>query len=134
MSILAALIFVQAAPAAPPLPAFVTPPSDAVAQEIVAIDRKMKSWKGGVYPKDGQLTCRISESTGDDDIDAIRCGAMLRCVAPAQADFDRIAALDIAKADREARLAVLAESLQPCIEAAHEAGMRYLAEMRVAAR
>lgn len=133
MSFLAAFLVAQAAavPAtAPPLPVFADPPTEKVAEEIVVIGRKLRTWKGGVYNRDGKLTCRIKKSTGDKDIDAIRCGAMLRCIAPAQMEFDRIAALDIPKTDRNRRMQALAERLQPCVEASHEAGMRYLAEAR----
>ena len=138
MSILAALLLAQAAtpaavdPAAPsPLPAFDTPPSEAVAEEILVIGRKMAAWKGGVYKKDGRLACRIRESSGEDAVDAIRCGAMLRCFATEEAEFDRIAGLSLPTKERNRMMQALAQTLTPCLDAAHDAGMRFLAESRV---
>ena len=132
MSVLASLLLAQSAAAiAPPaLPTFDAPPSEAVAREIVVIGRKMKVWKGGIYKKGDRLACRIKVSSKDKDVDAIRCGAMLRCFAPEEAEFDRIAALDVPTKERNRMMQAHAESLTPCLDAAHEAGMRYLAESR----
>ena len=138
MSLLASLLLAQAAAASPaalpPLPTFDAPPSEAVAEEIVVIGRRMEEWKGGLASKDGRLTCLTRKSSGDADVDAIRCGAMLRCFAPEQAEFARLAALDIPRKERDAKMQAHAETLVPCMDAAHEAGMRYLAESRAGAR
>lgn len=142
MSILASiLLFAQAtaAPAAasatpPPLPTFVTAPSEEVAEEIVVIGRKLETWKGGLSAQDGQLSCRTNRSTGDKEIDGIRCGAMLRCFAPEVPEMNRLSSLDVPTRERNRLMQAHAETLVPCLDEAHEAGVRYLAEVRARAK
>ena len=126
------LLFAQAAaaPALPPLPMPETEPSAAVSEEIVVIGEAMKTWKGGVYKKDGQLACRIRKSSGDEAIDTIRCGAMLRCYAPIVPQLDAIAAMDLSREERSRRMQPVVETTVPCVEQASEAGIRMLAELR----
>lgn len=134
MSMIFSLLLAQAAPAvAPSTFDLAAPSSETVAEEILVIGRKLETWKGGVYKRDDKLTCRITQSTGDKDIDAIRCGAMLRCFAPETEAFDRIAASDVPEADRNRQMQALAEKLKPCVAAADEAGTRHLAERRAEA-
>ncbi|GMM91884.1 hypothetical protein [Qipengyuania sp. MTN3-11] len=135
MSILASILLAQAAATAPPpLPTFVTPPSEAVAEEIVVIGRKLDTWKGGIASQDGQIACRTKQSTGDEDVDAIRCGAMLRCFAPEVEEMNRLSALDVPAEERNRLMQAHAKTLVPCLDAAHKAGMRYLAEVRARAK
>ena len=105
---------------------------EAVAQEIVVIGEKLKDWKGGVYKKDGRLTCRTEESSGDLGVDTIRCAAMVKCYAPRVEELDRIANEDSPRAERNAKMQVIAEEVVPCIEAAEEEGTRLLATARAA--
>ena len=141
MSILVSILLMAqsaAAPAAPatpsPLPTFVTAPSEEVAEEIVVIGKKLETWKGGLAAQDGQLTCRTNQSTGDTEIDGIRCGAMLRCFAPEVPEMNRLSSLDVPTEERNRLMQAHAETLVPCLDAAHEAGVRYLAEVRARAK
>ncbi|UVI39902.1 hypothetical protein [Qipengyuania spongiae] len=141
MSILASILLMAqsvaapaAAPPPPPLPTFVTAPTKEVADEIVVIGRKLEAWKGGLAAQDGQLTCRTNQSTGDEEIDGIRCGAMLRCFAPEVPEMNRLSSLDVPTEERNRLMQAHAETLVPCLDAAHEAGVRYLAEVRARAK
>ena len=140
MSLFVSLLLAQAAGAAttpqriPVDEMLEIPASEEVAEEIVVIGRELEKWKGGVYKQDGELRCRIKTSSGDEDVDAIRCGAMLRCFAPEVETMDRIAAMDIPRKERSEMMQAHAESLKPCLDAAHQAGMRFLAERRVGAK
>lgn len=128
MLALAFVLMAQAATADLPVPE--GPPSEAVSEQITVIGERLKTFKGGVYKKDGQLTCRIEASTGDEAIDMVRCGAMLRCFAPRAAELDTIAASDAPRAERNRRMQAIAEAAQPCLEEASAAGVRMLAEQR----
>ena len=124
-----AYLIAQAAALAPlPLPD--AAPSAAVASEIASIEQAMENWQGGVYKKDGQLACRISRSSGDEAIDAIQCGAMLRCYAPVAARLDAIAALDVDRDERARQMRPVVATTRPCIAQASKAGVRMLAEQR----
>ena len=123
LSLLTLIIAQAAAPVAP---------DEAVAQEIVVIGDKLKDWKGGVYKKDGRLTCRTETSSGDFAVDTIRCAAMVKCYAPRVEELDRIANEDSPRAERNAKMQVIAEEVVPCIEAAEEEGTRLLATARAA--
>ena len=128
MSFIAALLIAQAgaAPAAVPT----TPPAPHVAEEMSVIDDRIADWKGGIYKRDGKLTCRIEQSTGDSEVDMIRCGAMIRCFAPLSDAMDAVAGSDLPDADRNRQMRELAGTAQPCLEAATNAGVRMLAEKR----
>lgn len=127
MSWLLALLAQAAAPATPPpLP----PPSAEVAQEIVVIGTRAKTWRGGMTKRDGRLVCRTKQSTGDREIDAVRCGAMLRCAAPHVAEMDRIAASDLAREERNRQLTAIITGTMPCMDEAGRVGIRMLAEQR----
>lgn len=127
MSWLLALLAQTAAPATPPpLP----PPTAEVAEEIVVVGRKAMAWRGGLTKRDGKLVCRTRKTTGDRAIDAVRCGAMLRCFAPRVAEMDRIAASDLPKQERERRYKAVSDGAIPCLEEADAVGIRLLAERR----
>lgn len=126
MSILAALLIAQAGATALPN----TPPSPEVAREMAKIDEQLADWKGGVYKRDGKLTCRIEDGTGDNEIDLIGCGALIRCFTPLADAMDAVAAADITDANRKRQFGELTQSAQPCIAAAQKAGTRILAERR----
>ena len=124
-------IFAQAGVVDLPVPQ--GPPTEAVAEQITIIGRRLETFNGGVYKKDGKLTCRIARSSGDKAVDMIRCGAMLRCYAPKADELDAIAASDASKADRNRKMQAVAEATMPCVEEASEAGVRMLAEQRAPA-
>lgn len=106
--------------------------SDPVKQEILAIAGKMKAWRGGIYRRDGELTCRIEQSSGDVLVDGIRCGALVKCVGPHADTMDAIAASGLPEADRKARLEAIYAAAQPCIDRLHVAATVKLARARVA--
>ena len=108
------------------------PPTEAVAQQITQIEARMERWKGGIYKKDGKLTCRITQPSGDKEVDVIRCGAMLRCLAPETDALDAIAGSDASEADRNRRMQAIVAAAQPCVTNANAAGVRMLAEKRAA--
>lgn len=127
MSWLLALLAQAAAPATPPpLP----PPTAEVAKEIVVVGNRAKSWRGGLTKRDGKLVCRTRTSTGDREIDAMRCGAMLRCFAPRAAQMDRIAASDLPAEEKNRQYKAVGDGAVPCLEEADAVGIRLLAEQR----
>jgi len=109
------------------------PPTEEVAEQITVIGKRLETFKGGVYKKDGKLTCRIAQSSGDKSVDMIRCGAMLRCYAPKAEELDTIAASNAPKAERNRKMQAVAEATLPCVEEASDAGVRMLAEERAPA-
>ena len=72
---IAALTLMLAQAAAPEAAA--TPSEKDIATEMVAINRTMDKWKGGIFKQDGKLTCRMNVSSGDQAVDILRCGAMV---------------------------------------------------------
>ncbi|WFL78604.1 hypothetical protein P7228_05955 [Altererythrobacter arenosus] len=126
MSLLFASLLVLQAGSPAPAPQV----SPEVSDQALVIGERLKTWKGGLYKKDGQLTCRIEKSTGDPEIDAIRCGALLRCFGPNAEKMDAIAGSDLPREDRNRRMQELAQATKPCLEGAHKAGTMFLAEKR----
>lgn len=129
MIALALALLTQAAAAELPVPQ--GPPSEAVAAEIEVIGKQLETFRGGVYKKDGKLTCRIAKSSGDEAVDMVRCGAMLRCYAPKVEALDAIAASDAPKDERNREMQAIVAATQPCVTEASAAGVRMLAEQRV---
>ncbi|MBX7541572.1 hypothetical protein [Qipengyuania sphaerica] len=120
------LIVQAAAPAAAEMPS-----EEAIAKEVVAINRTLDKWQGGVYKKeDGKLTCRMEQSSGDQAVDLLRCGAMVGCYAPRVEELDAIAASDAPAADRKAKMREVMDEVQPCVEKAHREGVRRIAIVR----
>ncbi|MFK4004667.1 hypothetical protein [Qipengyuania sp. NPDC077563] len=127
---LAALTLVLAQAAAP---AATVPSEDAIAEQVVEINRTLDKWKGGVYKKDdGKLTCRVEQSSGDQAVDLLRCGAMVGCYTPRVAELDAIAGADAPEADRRKQMQDIMDEVQPCIEDAHQLGVRRIATVRAA--
>lgn len=108
------------------------PTEEAIAVEVVAINKLLDKWKGGIYRKDGKLTCRMQQSSGDNAIDLLRCGAMVGCYAPKADELDAIAASDATKEERVAQMKAISEETQACLDSAHRQGVRRLAEVRAA--
>ena len=128
--ILAAMTFVMAQAAAP---AATAPSEEAIAEQVVQINQTLDKWKGGVYKKDdGKLTCRVEQSSGDQAVDLLRCGAMVGCYTPRVEELDAIAAADAPEADRKAQMQEVMAEVQPCIEDAHRLGVRRIATVRAA--
>lgn len=129
---IAALTMMLAQAAAPGVAADTPVSEEAIAREIVVIGRKLDDWKGGIYKKDGQLTCRIEQSSGDQAIDALRCAAMVKCYSPRVDELDRIASGDATRKARVAKMQAVAEEVKPCLESTEQEGIRLLAKARAA--
>ena len=109
------------------------PSEEAIAEQVVQINQTLDKWKGGVYKKDdGKLTCRVEQSSGDQAVDLLRCGAMVGCYTPRVDELDAIAAADAPEADRKAQMQEVMAEVQPCIEDAHRLGVRRIATVRAA--
>ena len=122
-----ALVMAQAA--APEAKA--EPPSEEdVAREIVAINRTLDKWKGGIFKQDGKVTCRMQASSGDEAVDILRCGAMVGCYTPHVDRLDAIAASDATREEKQAEMQAVTDEVQPCVEQAHRQGVRRLAIVR----
>lgn len=128
LAALTLLVAQAAAPAAAEMPS-----EEAIASQVVAINRTLDKWQGGVYKKDdGKLTCRMERSSGDQAVDLLRCGAMVGCYAPRVEELDAIVASDASAEDRKARMQQVMDEVQPCIEQAHRQGVRRIAIVRAA--
>ena len=100
--------------------------------EIVVIGRKLRNWKGRFAKKDGQLSCRTTKSTGDRDIDAIRCGGMIACTGPIEAELERLSASkSLKRVEKERQMNSLLQTTIPCMDDYFIAATRALAEKRV---
>ena len=86
----------------------------------------------GLRKQDGELACRTRRSTGDKDIDAIRCDAMLTCMAPIEGQIDAVASSDLPTAERNRRISELSMSATPCMDDYHDRAVARLAAQRAA--
>lgn len=108
------------------------PSEEAIAREVVAINRTLDQWKGGIFKQDGKITCRMNVSSGDQAVDILRCGAMVGCYTPHVDRLDAIAASDATTEEREVQMKEVMDEVQPCVEQAHRQGVRRLAIVRAA--
>lgn len=111
------------------------PPPDAqVAEEIVVIGEKIKTWRAAIrFGKKG-TECTVKVSTGDAAIDRIGCAAMEQCWPEFLPRFEATRARGVTAADRKARTAALNKELGNCVMARRDAAIAELADQRVAAR
>jgi len=72
-------------------------------QEIVVIGERLKDWEAKFRTKGGQTTCRITKSTGDEQIDAVGCQAMTICFDKHMSD---LVAASNAKGSRDEKRAI----------------------------
>lgn len=128
---IAALTLMIAQAAAPAAQA-AAPSEEDVAREIVAINRTLDKWKGGIFKQDGKITCRMKVSSGDDAVDILRCGAMVGCYTPRVEELDAIAASDATTEERKEQIQAVMDEVQPCVAKAHREGVRRLATVRAA--
>lgn len=108
----------------------VTADTGPVAQEIVVIGRKLKTWRATIRTGRDGLTCRTKASSGDPEIDALGCSAMMRCWPAARALFDASTAKGLAKADRQRLQAQANETMTTCVAAQHREQIEALAMRR----
>ncbi|MBY6219081.1 hypothetical protein [Qipengyuania aquimaris] len=126
---IAALTLMLAQAAAPAAGAEM-PSEEDVAREIVAINKVLDKWNGGILKRDGKITCRLEESSGDQAVDVLRCGAMVACYTPRVEELDAIAASDESADERRARMRAIMDEVQPCVANAEREGVRRLAFVR----
>lgn len=108
------------------------PPLDPVAEEIIVIAEKMKTWRAAIrFGKKG-TECTVKVSTGDAAIDRIGCAAMEQCWPDVAARFEATRAKGVTAADRKTQRAALNQELGTCVMARREAGIAELADARVA--
>ena len=106
------------------------PPSPEVAQEIVVIGSRLKSWRGTWRKRKGILVCKTTKSTGDRGVDRVGCESLVACATPLVPMFDAIAAEKLPKTELNRRLNAAAQPLGACLAARRDAGVRALAESR----
>ena len=105
-------------------------PQTEVEEQIVVIGERMHTWNGGLAKVDGKLTCRTKKSSGDEMVDAIRCGAMLTCMGELAPQIDEVMASDIARKEKQAQVQAIAEGAVPCMDAYHKTAVMRLAQSR----
>lgn len=98
--------------------------------EIVVIARKLKDWRGSFRTKKGAVHCQTTRSTGDVEIDAVGCTAMVTCVTPHMAAMQAIAVLRESKEERSRRMNALMQTTLPCMTEQRAAGIAALADRR----
>ena len=110
-------------------------PADVAAEpsEIVVIAEKLKDWRGTWGEKNGVLACRTTRSTGDAEVDAVGCQALIACASPLLPQFRSIAAAKMAKAERQRRMNTASQSMIPCLESQRQAGTAALADRQAGA-
>jgi hypothetical protein len=108
-------------------------PGPAEAREIVVIADRLKEWRGSWGSKKGVLACRTTRSTGDAEIDAVGCQALIACASPLVPQFKAIASAKLSKNERQRRMDAASQSMIPCLEQQREAGIAALADRRAGA-
>ena len=106
------------------------PSADPVDDQIVVIGERMHTWNGGLAKVDGKLTCRTKKGSGDEMVDAIRCGAMLTCMGELAPQIDEVMASEIARKEKQAQVEAIAEGAVPCMDAYHKTAVMRLAQSR----
>lgn len=123
MSVLAALIFLQAAPQA----AEPAPDSD-----IVVLGQKLRNWKGTWRSRKGAISCRTTKSSGDRDVDAVSCQAFMVCLSPDAARIEMLMDGKGKRAVRQSALNDLFAGKKACFDEQHKRGIAALADRRAA--
>jgi len=125
MSVLGAFLLLAVGPAdVPPV---------AEAREIVVIGEKLKQWRGDWGSRNGVLSCRTTKSTGDAEIDAVGCQALVACAAPQVSRFQAIAAGKASRSARRRQMDAAAQAMMPCLAEQRAAGIAALADRRAGA-
>ncbi len=109
--------------------ATVEPPVD---NEIVVLGNKLRDWRGSWRVRDGVVKCKTKRSTGDREIDAIGCGAMVTCMTPLVPQWQAIEDADLPKDELEGRLNGLLQSANvgDCFAIVREQSISALAAAR----
>ena len=128
MSMTLSLLIVSALAQEPP-PAADLPSAEEQAL-IIVYGERAKEWRGSVKSVEGVPTCKTKRSTGDAQIDAIRCGAMITCMAPISAEYSRILASDVKRKEKKERAYALLQTTLPCMDDFYDREFASLARAR----
>lgn len=100
--------------------------------EIVVMGNKLRDWRGTWRVRDGIVKCKTKRSTGDREIDAIGCGAMVTCMTPLVPQWQAIEDAKLPKAELERQLNDLLKSAKvtDCFSAARAQSIAALVAAR----
>ncbi|MEG3182247.1 hypothetical protein [Sphingomonas sp. LT1P40] len=118
--------------AATAIPVQIVP--DDRAEEVVILGRKLAGWRGSARMKDGRYTCRIRQSSGDKQIDAIGCMAMERCMTQVQPKVSAMLATNPSREQRTVLFEPINREMSGCMKQVHDSELERLADRRAAAR
>lgn len=111
-----ALFILTAAVELTPLADGPPPSPQAVKSEIARIEKSLGKWQGGAARKDGKLGCVTRQSTGDLELDAIRCAAVVKCFAPVASQLDTLESnAALSDEERKAKMIAIADTTKPCL-------------------
>jgi hypothetical protein len=128
MSALAAMLLVAAQSAAhPATPREIDPK---VAAQVPIIAGKLEQWRGAWGAAGGKIACRTVRSSGDEEIDALGCAAMIVCVKPAYPALKKIADGPAALDEKERQMKSKLATLEPCMRQHRGQGIAELALRR----
>lgn len=115
--------------AAAPQAAATTVPAP-VSSEIAVIRKRLTTWRGTTKKKGNAFFCKTRKSSGDKVLDGIRCDAQRYCMAQIDGSVQAVAALDLSRSARDARIDALAKTMTPCLETYEDARVAKLARER----
>lgn len=115
----------QAAPA---------PRPPAVAQEIVVIGQRLRTWTALYAVRGSRMSCRTRRSTGDREIDAIGCLAFETCVDRLRSRIDESDRTDLERSARRRMKEAIRRDLRTCVDARRDELIAELADRRYRTR
>lgn len=97
--------------------------------EIEVIGNKLRDWSSSFKLRRGAVDCKTKRSTGDKDIDAIGCNAIVRCMTPFSGEWQTINDSQGSKAEKSQQLAAIfkANAVNDCIVQNRNDGIAALA-------
>lgn len=117
-----AILLLAAAPAAQPPP----PPEE----EIVVVARRIRTWRGKLKARRGTLTCQTTKSTGDREIDAVACHALMTCLAPIDAEMSAITRARLPREEKRRQVNARFRAQIPCMDETRNRGLEALIARR----
>jgi hypothetical protein len=97
--------------------------------DIVVIARQLSNWRGRTRSRNGQIACETVRTSGDIEIDAIGCEAMLTCLTLQRASIEAVNAAANRRERRE-RQAQANRALGECVSGQYDVGVSALADRR----
>ena len=104
----------------------------AVEHEIEVIGNRLRSWRGEWKMHDGGVRCKTKRSTGDREIDALGCAAMVTCMTPLVPQWQEIERAKLTRKESSSRLNALLASadVSGCLLTVRENGIAALVAAR----